>query len=62
MQFAVQDSLEYRCRMRLIRVRTLEGFVKVMSVDDSHTVLEVTKIVCGRIGTGVRDCVRTATI
>ena len=36
--------------MLSIRVHTLDGIVTVMSVDESHTVLEVTRAVCSRIG------------
>eukprot|EP00731_Ephydatia_muelleri_P017014 Em0010g112a len=43
------DCLEFRSKMRLIRVRTLEDSIRVISVDGSHTVLEVTKTVCERI-------------
>ena len=46
----MQDCLEFRSKMRLIRVRTLEDSIRVISVDGSHTVLEVTKTVCERIG------------
>ena len=47
----MQECLEYRSKMRLLRVRTLEDSIRVVPVDDSHTVLEVTRTVCLRIGT-----------
>ena len=36
--FSVQDLLEYKTKVRILRVRTLDGTVRKMQVDDSHTV------------------------
>ena len=42
--------LEYRKKIRPLRVRTLDGSIKTVLVDDSNTVAELTKTVCSRIG------------
>lgn len=42
--------LEYRKKQRPLRVRTLDGSVKTLLVDDSQTVAELTRAVCVRIG------------
>ena len=46
----IQDMLEYRKKQRPLRVRTLDGSVKTLLVDDSQTVAELTRAVCVRIG------------
>ena len=51
-----QDILEYRKKQRPLRVRTLDGTVKTLLVDDSQTVAELTKQVCARIGEWSRGC------
>ena len=45
------DMLQYRKKLRPLRVRTLDGSVKTLLVDDSQTVAELIKAVCARIGT-----------
>ena len=42
--------LEYREKIRALRVRTLDFSIKTVPVDDSNTVAELTKTVCTRIG------------
>ena len=42
--------MEYRKKIRALRVRTLDGSIKTVLVDDSNTVAELTKTVCARIG------------
>ena len=37
-------------KIRALRVRTLDGSIKTVLVDDSNTVAELTKTVCARIG------------
>ena len=44
------DMLQYRKKLRPLRVRTLDGSVKTLLVDDSQTVAELIKAVCARIG------------
>ena len=48
--FLSQDILEYRKKLRPLRVRTLDMTVKTILVDDSQTVAELTKAICARIG------------
>jgi hypothetical protein len=45
-----QDSLEYRKKMRLLKVRMLDGTVKSLMVDDSQTVNNLMVIICTKIG------------
>ena len=45
-----QDILEYRKKQRPLRVRTLDGTVKTILVDDSQNVFDLTKAICARIG------------
>uniref|UniRef100_A0A1X7VGP0 FERM domain-containing protein n=1 Tax=Amphimedon queenslandica TaxID=400682 RepID=A0A1X7VGP0_AMPQE len=44
------DILEYRKKTRPLRIKTLDGSIKTILVDDSATVAEITKTVCDRIG------------
>lgn len=44
------DVLEYRKKIRPLRIKTLDGSIKTILVDDSATVAEITKTVCDRIG------------
>ena len=44
------DMLQYRKKLRPLRVKTLDGSVKTLLVDDSQTVAELIKAVCARIG------------
>lgn len=45
-----QDMLQYRKKLRPLRVRTLDSSIKTLLVDDSQTVVELTRTVCARIG------------
>jgi len=45
-----QDMLQYRKKLRPLRVRTLDSSIKTLLVDDSQTVAELTRTVCARIG------------
>ncbi len=42
--------LQYRKKLRPLRVRTLDSSIKTLLVDDSQTVAELTRTVCARIG------------
>lgn len=44
------DTLDYRSKQRILRVRMLDGSLKTMQVDDSHTVAQLMLAVCSRIG------------
>jgi talin len=44
------DKLEYRKKTRPLRIKTLDGSIKTILVDDSATVADITKTVCDRIG------------
>ena len=46
----LQDSLEYRRKMRLLKVRMLDGTVKSLMVDDSQTVNNLMVLICTKIG------------
>ncbi len=46
----IQDALEYRRKMRLLKVRMLDGTVKAVMVDDSQTVANLMVIICAKIG------------
>lgn len=48
------DMLQYRKKLRPLRVRTLDGSVKTLLVDDSQTVAELIKTVCAKIGKTAR--------
>ena len=43
--------LEYRKKMRTIKVRMLDGTVKTMLVDDSQPVANLMVVICTKIGT-----------
>lgn len=45
-----QDLLEYKRKMRTLRVRMLDGSVKTMLVDDSQAVANLMVVVCTKIG------------
>lgn len=45
-----QDVIEYRKKQRILRVRMLDGSVKTLQVDDSHTVAQLMITICFRIG------------
>ena len=42
--------LDYKSKLRIIRVRMLDGAVKTMQVDDSHIVSQLMVVICSRIG------------
>ena len=44
------DTLMYKIKNCPLRVRTLDGSVKTLLIDESQTVAELTKAVCARIG------------
>lgn len=46
-----QDLLEYRRKMRTLKVRMLDGTVKTMLVDDSQPVTNLMVVICTKIGT-----------
>ena len=46
----LQDVLDYKSKLRIIRVRMLDGAVKTMQVDDSHIVSQLMVVICSRIG------------
>ena len=45
-----QDALEYRRKMRLLKVRMLDGTVKSLMVDDSQVVANPMVLICTKIG------------
>ena len=45
-----KDPLEYRKKMRLLRVRMLDGTVKSIMVDDSQVVANLMVLICTKIG------------
>ena len=45
-----QDLLEYRKKMRTLKVRMLDGTVKTMLVDDSQPVTNLMVVICTKIG------------
>ncbi|XP_021356551.1 talin-1-like isoform X2 [Mizuhopecten yessoensis] len=44
------DLLEYRKKLRILQIKTLEGNQKKLQVDDSHTVGQLMVTICTRIG------------
>jgi len=44
------DTLEYRKKMRLLKVRMLDGAIKAIMVDDSQIVSNMMVIICTKIG------------
>ena len=44
--FKNQDVLEYRKRMRILRVKNLDKMVKALMVDDAHTVGQLMVTIC----------------
>ena len=46
----LQDLLEYKSKFRILQVRTLDGTVRKMQVDDSHTVGQHLITITSRIG------------
>jgi hypothetical protein len=49
------DVLEYRRKLRTLRVRMLDGAVKTILVDDSLPVSQLMVVVCTKIGKFVRN-------
>ena len=45
-----QDVLEYRRKLRTLRVRMLDGAVKTILVDDSQSVSQLMVVICTKIG------------
>lgn len=45
-----KDLLEYKKKIRVLRVRMLDGAVKTLHVDDSHTVGQLMITICSKIG------------
>uniref|UniRef100_A0AC35TN27 FERM domain-containing protein n=1 Tax=Rhabditophanes sp. KR3021 TaxID=114890 RepID=A0AC35TN27_9BILA len=45
-----QDVLEYKNKMRQIKIRTLDGTVKTAIVDESQTIAELMMPICNKIG------------
>ncbi|XP_055385289.1 talin-2 isoform X2 [Condylostylus longicornis] len=45
-----QDTLEYRRKLRTLRVRMLDGAVKTILVDDSQPVNQLMVVICTKIG------------
>lgn len=45
-----QDVVEYRRKLRTLRVRMLDGAVKTILVDDSQTVSQLMVVICTKIG------------
>jgi hypothetical protein len=46
----VQDLLEYRKKLRTLRVRMLDGTLKTLLVDDSQPVANLMVVICTKIG------------
>lgn len=44
------DLLEYKNKHRILKVRTLDGALKTLQVDDSHTVGQLMIPICSRMG------------
>lgn len=44
------DTLEYRLKLRTLKVRMLDGTVKTMRVDDSQPVANLMVVICTKIG------------
>lgn len=45
-----QDLIEYKNKHRILKVRTLDGALKTLQVDDSHTVGQLMIPICSRMG------------
>lgn len=45
-----QDVLEYRRKLRTLRVRMLDGALKTILVDDSQPVSQLMVVICTKIG------------
>lgn len=47
----LQDLLEYKKKLRTLKVRMLDGTVKMLMVDDSQPVGQMMIVICTKIGT-----------
>lgn len=47
---SLQDLLEYRKKLRTLRVRMLDGTLKTLLVDDSQPVANLMVVICTKIG------------
>merc|ERR1711913_135035 len=45
-----QDLIEYRRKIRTLKVRMLDGTVKTLMVDDSQPVSQLMTVICTKIG------------
>ena len=46
----MQDMLEFKKKLRVIKVRLLDGSVKSLVIDDSHIVEQLMVTICLKIG------------
>lgn len=46
----IQDLLEYRKKMRTLKVHMLDGTLKTLLVDDSQPVANLMVVICTKIG------------
>ena len=46
----LQDVLEYRRKVRTLKVRMLDGSIKTLMVDDSQPVSQLMVVICTKIG------------
>lgn len=45
-----QDAIEYRRKVRQLKIRMLDGTVKTMLVDDSQPVSQIMVVICAKLG------------
>lgn len=48
--FAQKDVLEYKRKMRTLRIRMLDGTVKTVFIDESQPVSNLMVVICTKIG------------
>lgn len=48
--YEIQDLLEYRKKMRTLKVHMLDGTLKTLLVDDSQPVANLMVVICTKIG------------
>jgi len=46
----MQDTLEFKKKLRVIKVRMMDGSVKSIAIDDSHIVEQLMVTICLKIG------------
>ncbi|XP_048581539.1 talin-like isoform X2 [Nematostella vectensis] len=46
----IPDMLEYKSKIRLIKIKFMDGNVKTLQIDDSHTVGQILETVCVKMG------------